>query len=245
MCTGEKYGKYLVIFGAPAFVGVLSACACNWYQAAFSSFLAPLRPGYEANVIYELKRLSTQSLPREPVPKVLSLPRDSWIKIAHLKCALVLGKAWWHHQIWIYETSQHHVPETFLWPQQRLEHDQLPMQVDCMVFWLDRTNTNSDDPAKGAIMIVQPFRIGTTSTWSNHHHDNFYQFQLQDVCSCCLRTPSTTTGHILITHGWVYFQPSSNSAHHHSWRFQSWPAFNVKLIQTAPTDVIKEFSQLV
>ena len=45
MCTTRKYGKYTVIFGAPGFVGVLGACACNWYQAAFSP---PSRPGYEA-----------------------------------------------------------------------------------------------------------------------------------------------------------------------------------------------------
>lgn len=28
--------------------------------------------------------LSTQSLPSEPIPKILSLPKDSWVKISHL-----------------------------------------------------------------------------------------------------------------------------------------------------------------
>ena len=51
MCTGEKYGKCSVIFGGPAFVGVLGACTCNWYQAAFSP---PLWPGYEARLIRSL-----------------------------------------------------------------------------------------------------------------------------------------------------------------------------------------------
>ena len=39
-CTGGKCGKYTVVFGAPGFVGVLRAYACNRYQAAFSP---PLR----------------------------------------------------------------------------------------------------------------------------------------------------------------------------------------------------------
>ena len=46
--TGGKCGKYTVVFGAPGFVGVLRACACNRYQAAF--FPSPSRPGYEARV---------------------------------------------------------------------------------------------------------------------------------------------------------------------------------------------------
>ena len=44
-CTGGKYGKYMVIFGIPCFLGVVSACACYWYQATFHLLS---RPGYEA-----------------------------------------------------------------------------------------------------------------------------------------------------------------------------------------------------
>ena len=40
--TDRKCGKYTVVFGAPGFVGVLRACACNRYQAAF-----PPPLGYE------------------------------------------------------------------------------------------------------------------------------------------------------------------------------------------------------
>ena len=50
MCNGSKYGTYTVIFGAPAFLGVVSAWAWNWYQATF--FYPPAGPVawvYEAN----------------------------------------------------------------------------------------------------------------------------------------------------------------------------------------------------
>ena len=54
--------------------------------------------------------------------------------------------------------------ETFLSPHQHIEHDYLPMQGECMVFRLDRLQTNSEDLAKGGLMIVcprslQPVRI--------------------------------------------------------------------------------------
>ena len=44
-CTGGKYGKYTVIFGTPCFLGIVSACACYWYQATFHLLS---RSGYEA-----------------------------------------------------------------------------------------------------------------------------------------------------------------------------------------------------
>ena len=34
-CTGGKYRKCMVIFRAPAFLGVVCTCTCSWYQAAF------------------------------------------------------------------------------------------------------------------------------------------------------------------------------------------------------------------
>ena len=37
-----------------------------------------------SSIVNEMERLSTQYLPSEPVPKVLSLPREGWIKISHL-----------------------------------------------------------------------------------------------------------------------------------------------------------------
>ena len=42
--------------------------------------------------------------------------------------------------------------ETFLRPQQELDRSQLPMQEDCM----DRVQRNSEDLAKGGIMIICP-----------------------------------------------------------------------------------------
>ena len=37
-----------------------------------------------ADVVNEMRRLSTQSLPSEPVPKLVSLPSKRWMKIGHL-----------------------------------------------------------------------------------------------------------------------------------------------------------------
>ena len=50
-CTECKYGKYMVIFGALTFLGVVGACACNWYQAAFSSPSAALVRGYPCTIL--------------------------------------------------------------------------------------------------------------------------------------------------------------------------------------------------
>lgn len=45
-----------------------------------------------ADVTSEMKRLFTQSLPSEPVAKVVSLPTEGWIKIAHLNVHSYLAK---------------------------------------------------------------------------------------------------------------------------------------------------------
>ena len=120
-----------------------------------------------ADVISEMNRLSTQSLPSEPVPKVLNLPKDSWIKIAHLNVHSYLAK----HEDIIRDQAMQQAnimcfTETFLQPQQQLEHNQLPMQEECMVFRLDRQQTSRNDLTKGGIMIacstsLQPVRIDT------------------------------------------------------------------------------------
>ena len=44
--------------------------------------------------------------------------------------------------------------ETFLQPQQQL--DKLPMQEECIVFRLDREQRNTEDLAKGGILMVCP-----------------------------------------------------------------------------------------
>ena len=97
----------------------------------------------------------TQSIPSEPVLRVVSLPTESWIKIAHLNVHSYLAK---HDDIIRDEAMKHAnimcFTETFLRPQQQLENNKLPMQDECMVFRLDRIQTNSDNLAKGGIMIV-------------------------------------------------------------------------------------------
>ena len=91
-----------------------------------------------------MERLSTQCLPSEPVPKVLSLPRDRWIKISHLNVHSYLAK---HEDIITGEAmAQVNImcfTETFLQPQQQLENTFLPMKEECTIFRLDHTQTRS------------------------------------------------------------------------------------------------------
>ena len=120
---------------------------------------ANIRVNYD--VESEMKRLSTQRLSSKLLPKVVTLPGDSWIKIAHLNVHSYLAKH-------VTDEVMRHVnimcfTETFLRPQQQLG-DKLPMKEDCMVFRLDRTQTSLDDLTKGGIMIacpksLQPIRI--------------------------------------------------------------------------------------
>ena len=90
-----------------------------------------------ADVVNEMKRLSTQSLPNEPVVKVVSLPRETWFKIAHLNMHSYLAK---HADITKDEAMKHAnimcFTETFR-PRQQFEESKLPMQEECMVFRLD------------------------------------------------------------------------------------------------------------
>ena len=108
-----------------------------------------------SSIVSEMERLSTQSLPTEPVPKVLTLPKDSWTKIGHLNVHSYLAK---HEDIIrdqaIGQTDIMCFTETFLRPQQELEADQLPMQGECTVFRLERQQTSGQDLAKRGIMIV-------------------------------------------------------------------------------------------
>ena len=104
-----------------------------------------------------MKRLSTQSLPSEPVPKVLSLPKDGWMKISHLNVRSFLAK----YEDIIRDQAMTQVnimcfTETFLQPGQHLESSHLPMINECTVFRQDRVQTSTEDLAKGGIMIVCP-----------------------------------------------------------------------------------------
>ena len=82
-----------------------------------------------------MKRLSTQCLPSEPVPKVLSLPKDGWMKISHLNVRSFLAK----YEDIIRDQAMTQVnimcfTETFLQPGQHLESSHLPMINECTVF---------------------------------------------------------------------------------------------------------------
>ena len=108
-------------------------------------------------IVNEMERLTTQCLPSEPVPKILSLPNNSWMKISHLNVHSYLAKL----EDIIRDQAMRQVnimcfTETFLRPQQLLEDSKLPMQEECIVFRLDRIQTSNEDLAKGGIMIVCP-----------------------------------------------------------------------------------------
>ena len=119
----------------------------------------------DSDVQSEMKR-STQSLPSEPIPNVITLPRDCWIKIAHLNVHSYLAK----HEDIITDESMKQAnimcfTETFLRPQQQLMNNKLPIQEECMVFRLDRMHLNSEDLTKGGMIVcpksLQPERISS------------------------------------------------------------------------------------
>ena len=61
-------------------------------EGLFIKNFKPANIRVNADVMSEMKRLSTQCLPSEPVLKVVTLPRDSWIKIVHLNVHSYLAK---------------------------------------------------------------------------------------------------------------------------------------------------------
>ena len=124
-------------------------------EGLFIKNFKPVNIKVNADVVTEMQRLSTLTLPSEPVPKVLSLPGDNWIKISHINVHSYLAK----HEDIIRDEAMKHAnimcfTETFLQPQQQL--DKLPMQEECIVFRLDREQRNNEDLAKGGILMVCP-----------------------------------------------------------------------------------------
>ena len=126
-------------------------------EGLFIKNFKPANIRVNADFVSEMKRLSTQSLPSEPVPKVISLPRESWMKIGHLNVHSYLGK---QEDIIrdkaMMQTNIMCFTETFLRPHQHIGHDSLPVQEECLVFRLDRLQTSIEDLAKGGIMILCP-----------------------------------------------------------------------------------------
>lgn len=115
-----------------------------------------------ADVVDEMKRLSKQTLPSQAVPKVLSLPTHSWMKIGHLNVHSYLEK----QEDIIRDESMKNAnmcfTETFLRPHQDIEHTFI--LIIKVTIRMDRLQMSSEDLARGGVMIVcptllQPVRI--------------------------------------------------------------------------------------
>ena len=110
-----------------------------------------------ADVMSEMKRLSTENIPSEPVPSVISLPKESWMKIGHLNIHSYLAKK--EDIIRDEAMKQANImcfTETFLKPHQHIERKHLPLQNDCQLFRFDRIQTTSEDLIKGGVLIICP-----------------------------------------------------------------------------------------
>ena len=78
-------------------------------------------------------KLSNQSLPSEPIPKVLSLPGSNWMKIGHLNVHSYLAK--WEDIVADQAMRQTNImcfTETFLKPTLSVT---LPMQTNCQILY--------------------------------------------------------------------------------------------------------------
>ena len=156
-------------------------------EGLFIKNFKPRNIRVNADVVNEMKRLSNQSLQSEPVPKVLCLPSNNWMKISHLNVHSYFAK--WEDIIKDQAMRQTNIlcfTETFLRHHQHLEQSYLPTQNESEVFRLDRLQTNSEDLTKGGIMIIcpsslQPVRI-------NINHPN----QLEAIS---IIATSTNSGH--------------------------------------------------
>ena len=144
-------------------------------EGLFIKNFKPANIRVNADIVSEMKRLSTQCLPTNPVPKVFTLPRHNWIKIVHLNVHSYLAK----HEDIIRDEGMKQAnimcfTETFLRAEQDLEHTKLPMQEKCMIYRLDREERNCADLANGGIMVVcpeslQPVRISHQTPLSRQH----------------------------------------------------------------------------
>ena len=106
-------------------------------------------------VVDEMERLATHSLPSEPVPQVVALPKHNWNKIGHLNVRSYMAK----QEDIKGDLTMNHVDvmcftETFLKPHQHITDD-LFLNTDAYeVFRLDRVTTSSQDLSNGGIMIA-------------------------------------------------------------------------------------------
>ena len=185
-------------------------------KGLFLKNLKPYNIKVNVDVVSEMKQLSSQSLPIEPVPNVLSLPSNNWTKIGHINIHSYLAK--WKDIITDQAMRQTNImcfTKTFLKPCQQIQRNFLP---------LDRLQTNNEDLAKGGIMIVcsrslQPIRINL------QHPPQLEVVSIMATSSCggrmCImaiyRHPNQPLMSFLpLLNDYI----SADNAYHLSWRFQ-------------------------
>ena len=115
-------------------------------EGLFIKNFKPRNIRVNADVVNEMKRLSNQSLPSEPIPTVLSLPGNNWMKTGLLNVHSYLAK--WEDIVADEAMRQTNImcfTETFLKPHQHIECNSLPMQTNCQIFRLDRMQTSNED----------------------------------------------------------------------------------------------------
>jgi ATP-dependent DNA helicase PIF1 len=140
-------------------------------EGLFIKNFKPANIKVNVDVVSEMKRLSNQSLPSEPLPKVVTLPKNNWMKIGHLNVHSYLGKL--EDIITDQAMNQANImcfTETFLRPHQHVDHSHIPLQKESVVFMLDRLQASNEDLMKGGIMILcsrslQPVQISIEHPW--------------------------------------------------------------------------------
>ena len=108
-----------------------------------------------APVVAEMERLAAHSLPPEPVPQVVALPKHNWIKIGHLNVRSYMPK----QEDVKCDLAMNHVDimcftETFLKPHQHVGGHLFLNMEDFEVFRFDHVATSSQSLSNGGIMIA-------------------------------------------------------------------------------------------
>lgn len=139
-------------------------------QGLFIKNFNPTAIKTSIDVTMEMSRLSTHTLPTIPLPQVVSLPKQHWMKIGHLNVHSYIAKQ--EDIIKDEAMKQCNIlcfSETFLNPHINIQQDQLPIPDDCEVYRLDRQHTDDAALSKGGVMIVCP-RILQPTRLQIHAH---------------------------------------------------------------------------
>ena len=102
-----------------------------------------------------MERLAAHSLPPEPVPQVVTLPKHNWIKIGYLNVRSYMPK----QEDIKCDLAMNHVDimcftETFLKPHQHVGGDLFLNMDGFEVFRFDHVATSSQSLSNGGIMIA-------------------------------------------------------------------------------------------